>query len=49
VSIAFDEVPRIPLFQPMQDVAMSDAVHGYTFWFHRQLDFRSMAKETHVD
>ena len=48
VSIAFDEVPRVPLFQPMQDVAMSDAVHGYTFWFHRQLDFRTMVKEAHV-
>lgn len=44
VRIAFDEVPRIPLFQPMQDVAMRDAIFGYTYWFHRQLDFRQLYK-----
>ncbi len=43
--IAFDEVPRVPLFQPMQDVAMRDAVQGYTYWFHRQLDFRQLYKQ----
>jgi len=35
----------VPLFQPMQDVAMREDVQGYTYWFHRQLDFRSMYKE----
>jgi peptide/nickel transport system substrate-binding protein len=45
LQIAFDDVPRVPLFQPMQDVAMRDGVHGYTYWFHRQLDFRTMYKE----
>jgi peptide/nickel transport system substrate-binding protein len=45
-QIAFDDVPRVPLFQPLQDVAMRDSVHGYSYWFHRQLDFRSMFKET---
>jgi peptide/nickel transport system substrate-binding protein len=48
VDIAFDQVPRVPLFQPMQDVAMSDSVRGYTYWFHRQLDYRTLEK-VHVD
>lgn len=43
-KIVFDEVPRIPLFQPYQDVAMQKYVTGYQYWFHRQLDFRSMGK-----
>jgi peptide/nickel transport system substrate-binding protein len=45
VRVAFEDVPRIPLFQPMQDVALRQNVRGYTYWFHRQLDFRSMSKE----
>jgi peptide/nickel transport system substrate-binding protein len=45
VRIAFEEVPRVPLFQPMQDVALRRNVRGYTYWFHRQLDFRTMSKE----
>jgi peptide/nickel transport system substrate-binding protein len=45
VRIAYDEVPRVPLFQPLQDVALRSEVRGYTYWFHRQLDFRSLYKE----
>jgi peptide/nickel transport system substrate-binding protein len=44
IRIAFAEVPRIPLFQPSLDVAMQKNVSGYRYWFHRQLDYRQLAK-----
>jgi peptide/nickel transport system substrate-binding protein len=44
ISLAYDEVPRIPMFQPFLNVAMQKSVTGYEFWFHRQLDYRSLAK-----
>lgn len=44
ITIAYDEVPRIPLFQPVLDVAMSKQITGYQYWFHRQLDFRQLSK-----
>ena len=44
VEKAFVEVPRIPLFQPYLNVALQKNVSGYRYWFHRQLDYRSLAK-----
>jgi peptide/nickel transport system substrate-binding protein len=44
LQIAFDEVPRIPLFQPTMDVAMQKDVQGYMYWFHLQPDFRQLSK-----
>ncbi len=44
IQIAFDEVPRIPLFQPSQDVAMQKNVMGYMYWFHLQPDYRQLSK-----
>jgi peptide/nickel transport system substrate-binding protein len=44
IGKAFDEVPRIPLFQPYLNVAMQKNVSGYRYWFHRQLDYRTLAK-----
>jgi len=44
ISRAFDEIPRIPLFDPFLDVAMQKNVTGYRYWFHRQLDYRQLAK-----
>lgn len=40
IQIAFDDVPRIPLWQPTLNSAMSPKLTGYEFWFHRQLDAR---------
>jgi peptide/nickel transport system substrate-binding protein len=40
IAKAFDEVPRIPLWQPYLDSAMRKEITGYTSWFHRQPDFR---------
>jgi peptide/nickel transport system substrate-binding protein len=44
IQIAYDEVPRIPLFQPNADVAMRRDVMGYTYWFHLEPDYRQIFK-----
>jgi peptide/nickel transport system substrate-binding protein len=44
VDKAFAEVPRIPLFQPTLGVAMQKNLSGYHYWFHRQLDYRTLVK-----
>jgi peptide/nickel transport system substrate-binding protein len=44
IQIAYDEVPRVPLFQPSQDVAMGKDITGYMYWFHLQPDYRQLAK-----
>jgi peptide/nickel transport system substrate-binding protein len=44
VKIAWDDVPRAPLFQYYLDAAMQKKVQGYTYWFHRAIDFRSISK-----
>jgi peptide/nickel transport system substrate-binding protein len=38
------DVPRIPLFQPTQDVAMQKNISGFTYWFHLQPDYRQIVK-----
>jgi peptide/nickel transport system substrate-binding protein len=44
IQIAWNEVPRVPLFQPTMDVAMQKNVKGYTYWFHLQPDYRDLSK-----
>ena len=44
IGIAFNDVPRIPIYQPYLDAAMQSNVSGYASWFHRQLDVRSIKK-----
>jgi peptide/nickel transport system substrate-binding protein len=44
IQIGFDEVPRVPLFQPTMDVAMQKDVMGYQYWFHLQPDYRQLFK-----
>lgn len=44
VDLAFTDIPRIPLYQPYVNVAMQPNVSGYQYWFHRRLDYRSLAK-----
>jgi peptide/nickel transport system substrate-binding protein len=44
ITLAFDDVPRIPIYQPSLDVAMQKYVTGYRYWFHRQLDYRQLVK-----
>ena len=40
IELAFDDIPRIPLWQPTLNVAFNDTVEGYEYWFHRQMDIR---------
>jgi peptide/nickel transport system substrate-binding protein len=44
VALCMQEVPIVPLNQPIHDVAMQKAVGGYEFWFHREPDFRQFSK-----
>jgi peptide/nickel transport system substrate-binding protein len=43
-NLAFNDVPRIPVFQPLLDVAMQKNISGYRYWFTRQLDYRQLEK-----
>ena len=45
VKVVFDEVPRVPMFQPLMDVAMQPNIAGYTYWFHLQPDYRQIVKK----
>jgi peptide/nickel transport system substrate-binding protein len=44
IRIAFDDVAEIPLYQPYAYVAMQKRISGYRSWFHRQIDYRTLAK-----
>jgi peptide/nickel transport system substrate-binding protein len=44
ITKAYDDAPRIPMFQPFLNVATQKNISGYTYWFHRQLDYRSIVK-----
>ena len=44
INIAYSDAPRVPLLQPMADVAMQKHVQGYTYWFHMQPDYRQLFK-----
>ena len=44
IAIAFEDVPRIPLYQPNLDTAHAKSVSGYVSWFHRQLDASPLTK-----
>lgn len=44
IQLAYDDVPRIPVFQPTMDVAMQKNVQGYMYWFHLQPDYRNLSK-----
>ncbi len=44
IRLANEEIPRIPLVQPMADVAMLPNISGYTYWFHLEPDYRQLIK-----
>ena len=44
ISKAYLEVPRVPMFQPFLNVATQKNISGYSYWFHRQVDYRSIVK-----
>lgn len=44
IQIARDEVPMILLWSPFLDVVLGKNIEGYTYMFHRQLEFRHLKK-----
>ncbi len=44
LKLGMEEVPIIPICQPLHDVAMQPTIKGYQFWFTREPDFRFIAK-----
>lgn len=44
VKLAEQDVPFIPVAQPLHDVAMQKSIGGYQFWPCREPDFRSFTK-----
>jgi peptide/nickel transport system substrate-binding protein len=44
-AIHFSEIPQIPLWQPSQDAVMAASVEGYTYQFHRQVDYRDLNRK----
>jgi peptide/nickel transport system substrate-binding protein len=44
-AIHFSVMPQIPLWQPNQDAVMAPSVEGYTYEFHRQVDYRDLSRK----
>src|ERR1700692_2469206 len=44
-AIHFSELPQIPLWQPSQDAVMAPSIDGYTYQFHRQVDYRDLKRK----
>jgi peptide/nickel transport system substrate-binding protein len=44
-AIHFSEMPQIPLWQPNQDAVMASSIEGYTYEFHRQVDYRDLSRK----
>jgi len=44
-TIHFAEMPQIPLWQPNQDAVMAPSMEGYTYQFHRQVDYRDLSRK----
>lgn len=42
IEIVFAEAPIILLWQPSHDVPMREDIDGYTYYFHRQVDYRPL-------
>lgn len=40
-----DLMPQIMLWQPNQDAVMAPSIEGYTYEFHRQVDYRNMSRK----
>ena len=38
-------MPQIPIWQPSQDAVMQTSIDGYTYQFHRQIDFRDLSRK----
>jgi peptide/nickel transport system substrate-binding protein len=45
IALAASELPVIPLWQANQEAVMAKSVGNYTYWYHRQIDFRELVRE----
>jgi peptide/nickel transport system substrate-binding protein len=44
-AIHFAQMPQIPIWQPAQDAVMQPSIEGYTYQFHRQIDYRDLSRK----
>ena len=44
-AIHFAEMPQVALWQPSQDAVMAASLEGYTYQFHRQVDYRDLRRK----
>lgn len=44
-AIHFATMPQIALWQPSQDAVMAKSIDGYTYQFHRQVDYRDLSRK----
>jgi peptide/nickel transport system substrate-binding protein len=45
IALEAAELPVIPLWQANQEAVMAKSIGGYTYWYHRQIDFRELVRE----
>lgn len=45
IVIVNEDMPIAPLWQPFLDAVMAPDINGYTYWFHRQLDYRQLTRD----
>jgi peptide/nickel transport system substrate-binding protein len=44
IQLSFDDAPSVPLYQPYLNIGTRANVSGYTYWYHRQIDYRCLVK-----
>jgi peptide/nickel transport system substrate-binding protein len=44
-AIHLATMPQIALWQPSQDAVMAKSIDGYTYQFHRQVDYRDLSRK----
>jgi peptide/nickel transport system substrate-binding protein len=45
IALEAEELPMIILWQPSQEAVMAKNIDGFTYWFHRQIDYRDLYRD----
>ena len=45
IELESDEVPVVMLWQPSLEAVMNKNIDGFTYWFHRQIDYRDLYRQ----
>jgi peptide/nickel transport system substrate-binding protein len=45
IVLAAQQVPLVMLWQPSQEAVMAKSIDGFTYWFHRQIDYRDLRRQ----